>query len=61
MRKFLLVLLFATSIHAQTIAIKAARMIDGTGAAPIANAVVVIDDDKITAVGSNLAIPAGRS
>lgn len=41
------------------IAIKAARMIDGRGGAPVNNAVILIQGDKITAVGSNLAIPAG--
>jgi len=41
------------------IAIKAARLIDGTGRAPITNPVVLIEGDKITAVGSGLAIPAG--
>jgi len=41
------------------IAIKAARLIDGSGGAPIANPVVLIEGDKITAVGSGLAIPAG--
>lgn len=34
------------------VALKAARLIDGTGAAPIANAVVVVTNNKITAVGS---------
>ncbi len=43
-----------------TVVLKAARLIDGTGAAPITNAVVVITDNKITAVGSgsSVAIPA---
>jgi imidazolonepropionase-like amidohydrolase len=57
MRKLLALLVFATPLVAQTIAIKAARMIDGTGAAPVSNAVVLIDGDTITAAGSNLAIP----
>ena len=39
--------------------IRAARLIDGTGAAPIANAVVVVTGNKITAVGSNLPAPTG--
>jgi len=34
------------------VALKAARLIDGTGAAPITNAVVVVTNNKITAVGS---------
>jgi imidazolonepropionase-like amidohydrolase len=41
------------------LAVKAARLIDGTGAAPITNAVVLIEGDRITAVGSGLAIPRG--
>ena len=44
-----------------TTVLKAARVIDGTGAAPIANGVVVITDDKIVAVGRQgaVTIPAG--
>ena len=33
------------------VAIKAARLIDGTGAPPVTNAVVIVTDNKITAVG----------
>ena len=33
------------------VALRAARLIDGTGAAPIRNAVVIVTDNKITAVG----------
>ena len=33
------------------VVLNAARLIDGTGAAPINNAVVVVTDNKITAVG----------
>ena len=42
------------------VVIKAARLIDGTGAAPINNAVVVITDNTITAVGaaSSVQVPA---
>jgi imidazolonepropionase-like amidohydrolase len=44
-----------------TVAIRAARVIDGTGAAPIANGIVVVTDDKIVAVGRQgaVAIPTG--
>src|SRR6478752_7005578 len=57
----------ATVIHAQeakgsgTVALRAARVIDGTGAAPILNGVVVVTDDKIVAVGTQgaVTIPAG--
>jgi len=43
------------------VVLKAARLIDGTGAAPINNAVVVINDNKITAVGasSSTSVPPG--
>ena len=42
------------------VVLKAARLIDGTGAAPITNAVVVVRENKITAVGSasSVTIPA---
>lgn len=42
------------------VVLKAARLIDGTGAAPVANAVIVIDDNRITAVGDarSVTIPA---
>jgi imidazolonepropionase-like amidohydrolase len=63
----------AASLHAQnlgapgerkgsgTVVLKAARVIDGTGAAAIVNGVVVILDDKIMAVGpaSSVRIPSG--
>ena len=44
---------------AQTIAVKAGVLIDGRGGPPIRNAVIVIEGQRITAVGPNLAIPAG--
>jgi imidazolonepropionase-like amidohydrolase len=41
--------------------LKAARLIDGTGAPAITNAVVIVTDNKITAVGdaSSVRVPAG--
>src|SRR5262245_1826344 len=44
-----------------TVVIRAARLIDGTGAAPIDNAVVVVTDDRIVAAGRQgaVAIPTG--
>lgn len=44
-----------------TVVLRAARLIDGTGAAPIANGVVVITDDRIVAAGAegSVRIPAG--
>ncbi|HEV8446110.1 MAG TPA: amidohydrolase family protein [Gemmatimonadaceae bacterium] len=56
-------------VHAQelkgsgTVALRAARLIDGTGAAAITNGVVVVTDDKIVAVGKqgSVNIPAGAT
>jgi imidazolonepropionase-like amidohydrolase len=44
-----------------TVVLKAARVIDGTGAAPIQNGAVVITDDKIVAVGpaATVRVPTG--
>ena len=44
-----------------TVALKAARVIDGTGAAPIQNGVIVVTDDRIVSVGAagSVAIPTG--
>ncbi len=42
-----------------TVVIKASLIIDGTGAEPIRNGIVIVTDDRITAIGANLAIPAG--
>src|SRR6476620_688032 len=44
-----------------TVVLKAARLIDGTGAPAVQNGVVVVTDDRIVAVGSQgaVAIPAG--
>ncbi len=61
-------LLFSVPVAAQqeergsgTVVLKAARVIDGTGAAPIANGVVVVTDDHIVAVGEDgrVTVPAG--
>lgn len=43
------------------VALRAARLIDGTGAATIKNAVVIVTDNKITAVGdtNSVRIPSG--
>jgi imidazolonepropionase-like amidohydrolase len=62
-----LLLATASSLDAQelkgsgTVALRAARLIDGTGAAAITNGVVVVTDDKIVAVGKQgaVTIPAG--
>jgi imidazolonepropionase-like amidohydrolase len=44
---------------APLLAVKAARLLDGSGGAPLADAVVLVKADRIAAVGSRLAIPAG--
>ena len=46
-----------------TVVLRAARVIDGTGAAPIANGVVVVTDDHIVSVGREgaVAVPANAS
>ena len=64
------ILLFAFQINAQIgatgeksgkgiVAIKAAQIIDGTGAEPIKNGVIIVTDNRITAIGANVQIPAG--
>jgi len=68
-RRLVALLLFAASgVAAQTPAappsvtvLRAARLIDGTGAAPITDGVVVVTGDRITAVGaaSRVSIPTG--
>ena len=44
-----------------TVVLRAARLIDGTGASPVLNGVVVVTDDRIVAVGrqGGVAIPQG--
>src|SRR6186997_3305225 len=41
------------------IAVRAATLIDGGGGTPVRNAVVLIEGERITAVGANLPIPSG--
>jgi imidazolonepropionase-like amidohydrolase len=71
MRSFLLSLLLVPAIAAAqapyptkgsgTVVLRAARLIDGSGGAPIRDAAVVITDDRIVSVGtrSSVAVPAG--
>ena len=42
-------------------AIRAGTLIDGTGAAPVRNAVILVQGDRITAVGAGVAVPKGAS
>ncbi|HRH44866.1 MAG TPA: amidohydrolase family protein, partial [Pyrinomonadaceae bacterium] len=64
------ILFFAFQINAQigatgeksgkgVVAIKAAQIIDGTGAEPIKSGVIIVTDNKITAIGANVQIPSG--
>jgi imidazolonepropionase-like amidohydrolase len=39
------------------VAIRAGRVIDGLGGAPLVNAIILVEDERITAVGQGLAIP----
>lgn len=45
--------------HPQVVALKAARLFDGKKDSLVSNAVVLVEDGKIKAVGPGLAIPAG--
>lgn len=44
---------------AERVAIRAARVIDGRGGAPIANGVILVSGDRIEAVGAGVRIPEG--
>ena len=44
-----------------TVALTGARVIDGTGAAPLERATILIADGRIQAVGADVAIPAGAT
>lgn len=46
-----------SAVHAQTLAIRAGRLIDGSGAAAVRNAVILIENGRITAVGPDLRVP----
>jgi imidazolonepropionase-like amidohydrolase len=51
----------ATPQNAPRVAIRAARLIDGTSETVLKDAVVLVEGEKITAVGSGLPIPPGTS
>src|SRR4051794_6032570 len=57
MKRALVLLLFAASVHADTVYIKAARMFDGRSDTLVGNAVIAVDGTKIVSVGG--AIPSG--
>jgi imidazolonepropionase-like amidohydrolase len=54
-------LIVATAANAQTTALRGARVIDGTGAAPVDNATIIIRDGRIVAIGpsASTAVPSG--
>ncbi len=67
-RVSLLLLLAPTLLAAQAhtdstppkrLAIRAARLIDGRGGAPVANPVVLVEGERIAAVGAGLRVPEG--
>jgi imidazolonepropionase-like amidohydrolase len=51
----------APSPPASITAIRAGTLIDGTGAAPVKNAVILVQGDRITAVGRSVQVPAGAT
>lgn len=51
--------LSAQQAPAPVTAVRAGTLIDGTGAAPVKNAVIVIQGDRIVAAGAGVAVPAG--
>ncbi len=55
-------LIIASSLSAQeTVAIRAGALIDGTGADPISDAVIIVRGDRIEAAGSDVEVPAGAT
>ena len=61
MQKLFAALLFATSVSAQPLVLAGGRLIDGYGGPPLENAVVVIEGNRVKAVGAEgtIAIPKG--
>src|SRR5437764_7550060 len=56
---FLIALLFGTAAPAQPILLKPARVFDGVNRIPHEGWNVLVEGDRIAAVGPNLAVPAG--
>src|SRR5690242_16233503 len=56
-----LVMAVSSEAGAQTIIVRAARLIDGRGGAPLEPAMVRIAGDRIEEVGSSLPVPAGAT
>ena len=61
MKSLLAALLLTSSLHAQPLVLSGGRLIDGFGGPPVDNAVVIIEGNRIKAVGREgaLAIPEG--
>jgi imidazolonepropionase-like amidohydrolase len=55
------VCLLASSSFAQTIAIRAGRLIDGTGEKPLECVTILVEKNKILSLGRDLAIPANAT
>jgi imidazolonepropionase-like amidohydrolase len=55
------VCLFVSSSFAQTIAIRAGRLIDGYSDKPLENVTVLVENNKILSLGRDLAIPANAT
>jgi imidazolonepropionase-like amidohydrolase len=49
--------LFSFALHAQTLVLAGGRLIDGFGGPPLDNAVIVVEGNKITAVGREGLVP----
>jgi len=61
MKKILCLLLFTTVAQAQTTAIKAGRLIDPETGTAAPNQVILIEGERIKAIGPDLAIPPGAA
>ena len=59
LRMLLTALLSIASLPAADLALTHATLIDGTGAAPIRNATLLIHDGRVSAIGAAVRIPAG--
>ena len=57
----LLIILAAGFSLTQVTAIRCGRLIDGQGGAPLENAVILVEGNKIKAAGQGIAIPAGAT
>ncbi|HEY3280534.1 MAG TPA: amidohydrolase family protein [Gemmatimonadales bacterium] len=51
----------APALKDMVTAIRAGTLVDGTGGAPVKNAVILVQGDRITAVGANVQVPAGAT